>query len=410
MSGSKWTDVVWTDLLGHAHIIRTRSDLINDVIIDASDVTRGFGLDSLANGPLRLEVDLTSKVEIPFEPGVSLVMANIHSLDGTPSPYCSRSALKNILNQISSDGYEIQAAAELEFFLLDPETGLPIYAEIANYSITKGSEIEPIMRRVRNESRLMDIPIEGSNPEYSGGQGEVNIRYGEALRAADRATLLRVLVRLFARQAGLDATFMAKPWTDRAGNGMHVHQSLWHKGKNVFYEAGQLSAIGRSYAAGLLEHSVEFALFGCATPNAYHRRSDYSFAPTILCWGEDNRTLSLRSIVGGENATRLEQRDASADCNIYLTFAGQFAAGMDGVRRHLEPPEQVQGNAYSHTELPRLPETFLEAFDYLQGSEEALRLLPKETVTAYIDILREERTLAITSASDWERNRYMGRV
>lgn len=410
MSIAKWTDIVWTDLLGHAHIVRTRSDRVDDVFIDASDVTRGFGELSVGEGPLRLVVDRTTEVEIPFEPGVNLMMADIRTLDGEPSPYCCRSALKEVLKAIATDGYIVQAAAELEFFLLDGVTRLPIYPEIANYSITKGTETEPIMRRIRNESRLMDIPIEASNPEYSGGQAEVNIRYSEALRAADRATLLRVLVRLFARQAGMDATFMAKPWTNHAGNGMHVHQSLWHEGRNIFYDGGKLSDLGRNYAAGILEHSVEFALFGCSTPNAYHRRADYSFAPTVVCWGEDNRTLSLRSIIGGENSTRLEQRDASADCNIYLTFAAQFAAGMDGIRRHLEPPDQVEGNAYARTELPRLPETFLEAFDLLAKSRDAMRLLPEETVTAYLAVLRVERNVVVTSASDWERARYMGAV
>lgn len=410
MSIAKWTDIVWTDLLGHAHIVRTRSDRVDDVFIDASEVTRGFGESSLDEGLLRLVVDRSTEVEIPFEPGVNLMMADIYALDGEPSPYCCRGALRKVLKTIATDGYTVQAAAELEFFLLDGVTRLPIYPEIANYSITKGTETEPIMRRIRNESRRMDIPIEASNPEYSGGQAEVNIRYSEALRAADRATLLRVLVRLFARQAGMDATFMAKPWTNHAGNGMHVHQSLWHEGRNIFYKEGKLSDLGRNYAAGILEHSMEFALFGCSTPNAYHRRADYSFAPTVVCWGEDNRTLSLRSIIGGENATRLEQRDASADCNIYLTFAAQFAAGMDGIQRHLEPPDQVQGNAYARTELPRLPETFLEAFDLLDKSGEAMRLLPQETVTAYLSVLRVERNVVVTSASDWERARYMGAV
>jgi len=130
----------------------------------------------------------------------------------------------------------------------------------------------------------------------------------------------------------------------------------------------------------------------------------------VVCWGQDNRTLSLRSIVGGESATRLEQRDASADCNIYLTFAAQFAAGMDGIQRLLEPPEHVRGNAYARTDLPRLPETFLEAFDLLRDSGEAVRLLPKETVAAYLGTLRAERDVVVTSASDWERDRYMGAV
>jgi glutamine synthetase len=262
------------------------------------------------------------------------------------------------------------------------------------------------MRRVRNELRLMNVPVEASNPEYSGGQMEVNLTYGPALGAADAATLLRSLVRTIARQEGFDATFMAKPWTDQAGNGMHVHQSLWKDGRNVFSDAGQLSGLGRSYLAGLLAHLAELALLGCPNPNAYHRRTDLSFAPTLICWGGDNRTVAVRSIEGTEASTRVEQRDASADCNIFLTFAGQFAAGLRGLRAGLEPPPPVEGNAYDRTDLEAVPKTFLEAFD-LMNAGLASALFGEETVRAYLDVLSEERTVLLLSSTDWERQRYM---
>ena len=213
----------------------------------------------------------------------------------------------------------------------------------------------------------MDIPIEASNPEYSGGQVEVNIEYGPALAAADRATLMRSLVRVLARKAGMNVTFMAKPWTDEAGNGMHVHQSLWRDTRNAFSEGDGLSQVARHYAAGLLSRIREYALLGSPTPNAYHRRSDHTFAPTRVCWGADNRTLAVRAITDRPKSTRLEQRDAAADCNVYLALAGQIAAGLEGVREHREPPPPAVGDAYAREDLPDLPRTFLNAYELLDG-------------------------------------------
>lgn len=252
----------------------------------------------------------------------------------------------------------------------------------------------------------MGIPIEATNPEYSGGQFELNIVHGEALASADRTVLMREGVRELAARHGLAATFMAKPWTDQAGNGMHVHQSLWQAGTNQFHADGdELSETGRHYLAGLLARMREHALLGCSTPNAYHRRADLSFAPTVICWGGDNRTVAVRAVVGSPTSTRIEQRDASADCNVYLVFAAQIAAGLAGIRDRLEPPPMATGNAYE-LDLERLPVTFLEAYDLFQASSAARALLGEATVDAYLAALAPEVEVMITSAADWERQRY----
>jgi glutamine synthetase len=401
------TDVTWIDLLGRPRAMRVTTSRVEEPItVPRAGVLAGYGGWATVPGDLLAVADLET-VRVPPWPGApAIVMADLREPDGAESPLCSRTTLKRILADAGSDGFTIAAASELEFFLLDPQTGGPIYAEIENYSITKGSEAESVMRRVRNELRSMNVPVEATNPEYSGGQMEVNLTYGPALESADAATLLRSLVRTIARQEGFDATFMAKPWTDQAGSGMHVHQSLWKDEQGVFSDSGRLSELGRSYLAGLLAHLAELALFGCPTPNAYHRRTDLSFAPTVICWGGDNRTVAVRSIEGTETTTRVEQRDASADCNIYLTFAGQFAAGLRGMRERLEPPPPVIGNAYDRTDLEPVPKTFLEAFD-LMNAGRAKELLGEETVRAYLDVLNEERNVLLLSSTDWERRRYM---
>lgn len=402
----EWVDLTWVDLLGRPHAVRV-ADPDEPVPVPRSEVAAGFDGPGDLPGVVLAVPDPSSRRSAPDGPDI--VMADLREPDGSPSPLCTRSVLARVLRDLEREGYQVQAAAELEFFLLDPVSGRPLYPEIENYSIVKGAELEPIMRRVRTELEALGILVEATNPEYSGGQVEVNIRHGPALRAADDATLLRSLVRSIARSEGLEATFLAKPWTEQAGNGMHVHQSLWRDGRNAFFEAGDLSATARAYVAGLLDHLAELALFGSLTPNAYHRRTDYSFAPTVVCWGADNRTVAVRAILADEAATRVETRDAAADGNVYLAFAAQFAAGVAGIRSGKEPPAAVEGDAYGRCDLPPLPRTFEEAYRLMETGR-AGRLVGEETVRAFLTALAPELEVVRISSSDWERDRYMSSI
>jgi glutamine synthetase len=303
-------------------------------------------------------------------------------------------------------GYRIQAAAELEFFLLDPATNEPLWTDINQYSVTKGGELEYVLGRIGRELQQAGIPVEAMAPEYSGGQVELNIHHCPASQAADHTVLARYFIREIARSAGLGATFLAKPWTDQAGNGLHVHQSLWSGRSNAFYERGDLSALARSYLAGQLAHMRELALLGCSNPNSYHRRADMSFAPTTICWGMDNRTVAVRSIVGSEGSTRIEQRDASADCNVYLAFAGQFGSGLTGMQRGLALRPPVTGNAYERTGDEQLPVSFTDALAGFSTSAVARDLLGT-TADRYEQVLRAERDQVILNSADWERARYL---
>lgn len=412
----RWRDVVWTDILGHPHVIRQRVDagvpsMKSDLRLDAADVVVSYeGLPQVCSRPLILRPDCATATPAPWEPDVEMVIGELFELDGRRSPLCSRGTLRGVLEHAATMEFEVQTAAELEFYLTDPVTLEPIYHEIANYSIPKGTQLETILRPIRNDLTQCDIPIEAVNPEYSGGQVEINIRYGPALRSADRGTLLRMLVRRAAARSGFAATFMSKPWADRAGSGLHVHQSLWAGGTNVMAQGEGLSEIGTWYVAGLLRHTQRLSLLGCSTPNGFHRRADSSFAPTVVSWGSDNRTLSTRAIEGGGGATRIEQRDASADANIYLVMAGQIAAGLDGVAQRLTPQPRSTGNAYADLSLPRVPRTFVEAFELFAADPEVRRLLPAETVEAYVNALTPEFETCVTSPADWERERYMGAV
>lgn len=406
---AEWIDVVWTDLVGRAHVMRAtrRAAERGALHVDAADVRAGFGsVQSPAGGEgrLRLEPDWSTLRGLPWDADVSVVLADLLD-EGAPSPLCARSFLRASAASAGEVGCEVAAAVELEFYLVDPATGRPVYPWIDNYSVSR-IECEPVLAAIRNELRAMAIAIEASNPEYSGGQFEVNIAHGPALAAADQGVLLRLFTGILARRAGLDATFLAKPWTDQSGSGAHVHQSLWRDDRNIFHGGeDELSVEGRGYLAGLLESMTELALLGSPTPNGYHRRADGSFAPTVVAWATDNRTAAVRAVLGSPGATRIEHRDGGADCNLYLTIGAQILAGLDGMRREIEPPPPIVGNAYEQ-DLPALPRTFLESYERLRDSELAARLLPRPLLDAYLDALAPEVEVLMTSSADWERERY----
>ena len=409
---TRWTDLVWIDILGRPRVVRVPADTVADgaIRVPKNQVLAGYDNQSRASGFVRLVPDRASERVVAWDADRTIVMSDLREDDGTPSQLCTRTALRRLIQSADKLGYQVIAAAELEFFVLTLDNGEPIYSDIQQYSIIKGTELEPLLKRVRNDLRRMDIPVEASNPEYSGGQVEVNIEYGPALEAADRATLMRALVRVLARGVGFGVTFMAKPWTHEAGCGLHLHHSLWRDGHNAFSTEEGLSQLGRQYAGGLLSRIQDFALLGSPTPNAYHRRSDYTFAPTRVCWGSDNRTLAVRAIANNPISARLEQRDAAADCNVYLALAGQIAAGLGGIREGMDPPAMVSGDAYARDDLPSLPRSFLEAFNLMEESAAARDALGDETIASYLEVLRRERDMLLRSATDWERDRYMASV
>jgi glutamine synthetase len=347
---------------------------------------------------------------IPWEPGVAFCMARAEGLDHKPVPIDPRNALVRQVERAASMGYSLHVGTELEFYLLDPETLKPRDKGIQVYSLERAAELEHVLGPIRQQINELGIPIEQSNPEYGPGQVEVNIRYAEALVAADRVVMFRSLVKQLAHKHGYLATFMPKPFIDLSGNGFHTHYSMWKDGKNVFSDAGKLSAVGSSFVAGLQLRMAETALCGSATPNGFRRRQPYSFCPINTTWGIDNRTVGIRIIEGKESAVRAEKRDAGADCNPYILLASDIAAGLDGVEQKLEPSPMTTGNGYEVTDAAPIPTTIVEAINaarqstflkevlgehlyelYLQQSERELGFFQKQItpveIQRYIEVL-----------------------
>jgi glutamine synthetase len=327
-----------------------------------------------------------------------------------PIPLDGRGILRRAVERIQGFGYEPVAATELEFHLCTPDWE-PLYTGTHCYSMQKGADVEPVVSEMKQALEASGIHVEAWNVEYGPAQVEVNLGHGSPIAVADATVILKYVVKQIATKHGLRATFMPKPYITEAGNGMHVHQSLLDAdGRNAFNveddDPPLHSKVMRRYLSGLLAHQVDLQAVNCPTINAYKRVEDYSFAPTQVSWGLDNRLVGVRSAVGRGSATRLECRWASGDANPYLVVAGCLNAGADGLEHELEVPPMVTGDPHVDESLTRLPTQLAEAVDTLEQSQFVRRAFGDMFVDSYVVMLRHELELFQRHVTDWERERY----
>ena len=347
-------------------------------------------------------------VAVPWEPGVAMCFARAEGMDHGPLTVDPRQALLRQVERANAIGIDLQVGTELEFYLLDPDTGRPRDKGNDCYGLARAAELEPVLGPMRRELAEMGIPIEQSNPEYAAGQVEVNIRYDSAMIAADRVVMFRSLVKQLAARHGLNATFMAKPFIDESGNGFHLHYSLWSEGKNIFADAGKLNDLGRHFLGGMQQRMAEASICGAATVNAYRRRQSLSFCPVNASWGLDNRTVALRVIEGSDSAVRIEKRDAGADCNPYLLMAADIAAGLDGIEGKTEPTAITTGNAYEDDNAPPIPLDLADAISLARNSGWLRDVLGADQHEIWLQQAERELAFFNQQVTPFETARYLG--
>ena len=353
----------------------------------------------------------TKPIALPWEPGVAMAFARVEGMDHKPVPIDPRNALVSQVERAEKMGFTLQVGTELEFHLLDPETLEPRDQGIQVYGLERAAELEQVLGPIRRQINECGIPIEQSNPEYAPGQVEVNIRYADALLAADRVVMFRTLVKQLAATHGYKATFMAKPFFEHSGNGFHAHYSLWKDGKNTFANGGKLSDTGRHFLGGMQSRMAENAVCGSATVNGYRRRQPFSFCPINTSWGIDNRTVGLRVIEGSDSAVRVEKRDAGADCNPYYLLAADIAAGLDGIENAIEPGPICEGNGYELEDEPPIPTDLGTAIKLARESDWLKDVMGEMRWELYLQ--QSERELAFfndylaNQVTSHERARYL---
>ena len=347
-------------------------------------------------------------VAVPWEPGVAMCFARAEGMDHGPLTVDPRQALLRQVERAAAIGIDLQVGTELEFYLLDPDTGRPRDKGNDCYGLARAAELEPVLGPMRRELAEMGIPIEQSNPEYAAGQVEVNIRYDSAMIAADRVIMFRSLVKQLAARHSLNATFMAKPFIDESGNGFHLHYSLWSQGKNIFADAGKLNDRGRHFLGGMQQRMAEASICGAATVNAYRRRQPLSFCPVNASWGLDNRTVALRVIEGSDSTVRIEKRDAGADCNPYLLMAADIAAGLDGIEGKTEPTAITTGNAYEDDNAPTIPLDLADAISLARNSGWLRDVLGADQHEIWLQQAERELAFFNQQVTPFETARYLG--
>ncbi len=355
--------------------------------------------------------DLQSFRIAGWEDGMATVMCDmVDGHTGEPITMDGRGMLKKTIEEYRDMGYLINMATELEFHLFD-ENWNPISDQAYCYSMDRADELEGVIGGIRQVLLRSGIEVEASNVEYGPSQIEINVKYDDALTMMDKTILFRHIVRRVARQNGLHATFMAKPINGGAGSGMHVHQSLTDlKGKNIFASEDSDHAVHsdvmRKYLAGVLKHNLELQIIAQPTINDYKRIVDYSFSPTQVCWGLDNRMVGVRCITHAGPGTRLEIRWAAADSNPYLVAQGYLQAGLDGLRNDYALQPESVGDPHVDESLPRFATNMRDSLANFSNSAWTTECFGHDFVENFTVMQQNEMAAFAAWVTDWETTRY----
>ncbi len=281
--------------------------------------------------------------------------------DGRPYPFEPRNVLARVAERFRDLALTPVVACELEFYLIDPARGSdgaprPPVSPLTGardtgtqvYGMAEVDAFADLLDEITRTCAAQDIPSDAMTAEYAPGQYEINLRHvANPLRAADDCVLLKRAIKAVARRHGLRATFMAKPYLDRAGSGLHLHVNLRDKqGRNVFDGgAAPASATLEHAVGGVLELLPESMAFLAPNVNAFRRFEPNLFVPIRRSWGYENRSTALRIPLGKGDARRIEHRVAGADANPYLALATVLAGIHHGITNEIAPPPAFEGNA-----------------------------------------------------------------
>jgi glutamine synthetase len=356
----------------------------------------------------------------PQEKPAARMFCDILNPDGTPYEGDPRYALKRILKKAADQGYTFYTGPELEYFYFKSDAAPEIIDRAGYFDVTPLDKGNDLRRQTIFALQQMGIGVEYSHHEVAPSQHEIDLRYDEALRMADKTQTYRIAVREVARQNGVYATFMPKPIFGENGSGMHTHQSLFVKDKNLFFDSADpihLSKEARCYIAGILRHAREIAAVCNQWTNSYKRLVPGYEAPVYISWARRNRSTMVRVPMykpGKEKATRIELRSPDPACNPYLAFAVMLAAGLQGIRNKYPLPEPIEEDIFHMTEQERedrgiqsLPGSLQEAITECERSELVAETLGEHIFHKFIENKKIEWDRYRIQVSSYEIERYL---
>lgn len=384
---------------------------------DATDIPVETGdIDGLAEATERglLPINWTT-------PPTAMVPVWIRNEDGSPYLVDTRRVLAEITQQFHAKGMRPVVATELEFYLTDyqdnqsplppvnPKTGVRLH-KTSYQSLSELQGFSEFLDDVYRECDNLNIPADTAIVENGCGQFEINLLHtDDPLKAADDAVLFKHLVKGIAQKHGMTATFMAKPYGDESGNGLHVHCSVIDaEGNNLFDDGTDKGTPLLQHAvAGVLESMADFTLVFAPHYNSYRRLAPNSHAPTGVAWGYENRTAAIR-IPGGPNAARrIEHRVAGADANPYLACAAILGGMLYGMERQLQPQPPSVGNVYADDSIALLPNNWYAAIERFESSDRVKAIFPAELVALFSAVKRQEAGRFAKEVTNFEYSTYI---
>jgi glutamine synthetase len=331
-------------------------------------------------------------------------LTSFYELDGTPNDLDPRHVLGKVIDQFAGEGLTPVVAVELEFYLLDISQGRPRPAsgqvtgdrneDIQVYGLREMHEFKHFFDDLYAVCDVQGVPLESGISEYAPGQFEFTLRHkADALRATDEAVMYKRLVKGLAMNHGFEATFMAKPFAESAGNGMHLHISLNDtEGNNAFAsDDPEGTPLLRNAIGGMKALLADSMAIFAPNANSYRRFKANSYAPVAPTWGVNNRTVSLRIPAGLPASRHVEHRVCGADAHPTLAMATVLASMLHGIRHKIDPGAAVVGNGYESPEAAvRLPNNWAAAIDALEASAELNEYLGARFVKNYACVKRVE--------------------
>src|SRR6056297_1483696 len=422
----KFVRLQFVDILGIIKNVAITIDqletaLNGEIMFDGSSIE---GFTRIHESDMYLKPDYDTFAIFPWhkeEGSIARLMCDIYTPDGEPFIGCPRSTLKKVINEAKEMGFEMHAGPEPEFFLFEKDkNGNPTTITNDNGGYFDLSPVDLGVNARRDiviALEKMDFDVEASHHEVAPGQHEIDFKYTPVLRTADNVATFKFVTKRIAMEHNLHATFMPKPIFGENGSGMHVHQSLFKDGENVFYDPEdklQLSKTAYHYIGGLLKHARAIAAITNPSVNSYKRLVPGYEAPVYVAWSSANRSALIRIPAARGAGTRLELRNPDPTANPYLAIAVMLKAGLDGIKNEMEPPEEVLENIYEMTaakkaekNIESLPANIDEAVNLLLKDDVITSVLGEHVLEHFVAAKKVEWDEYRTQVSQWELDKYL---
>ena len=419
----------FTDMFGTLKNVAITSSqlekaLNNDCMFDGSSIE---GFVRIEESDMYLYPDLDTFTIFPWRPQqgkVARIICDIYDVERKPFEGDPRYILKKVLKEAEEMGYHFEVGPECEFFLFhQDDEGRPttISHERAGYFDLGPVDLgENARRDMVLTLEDMGFQVEASHHEAAPAQHEIDIHYDEALKMADNIITFKLTVKTIAKRHGLFASFMPKPKYGVNGSGMHINMSLFKDGKNIFADENDELGLSREayyFIGGIIKHMRGMSMITNPLVNSYKRFVPGYEAPIHIAWSTSNRSPLIRIPATRGDGTRVELRCPDPSANPYLTLAVCLAAGLDGIRNQIMPPESVPDNLFEmQTEekeklgVQSLPMDLEEALEEFEKDEYIKGILGKHITEKYVEAKRAEWTEYRAQVTDWEINNYLYKI